>query len=171
MEEQTKTKDVHALIQFCDILGNAYYEEYLFAEDETKHIQPVLNAISGKTPFDALPEDADKIASELFRIASRTIANVCINDFDRATKLLVAIRKQNLDNEDINEKVSIAIKNIAELKQFTPPFVISLDAVKESITTAFTYIPPLKGIFIKTYTQMQWDYINKRRSADYGSIE
>ena len=81
MEEQTKTKDVHALIQFCDILGNAYYEEYLFAEDETKHIQPVLNAISGKTPFDALPEDADKIASELFRIASRTIANVCINDF------------------------------------------------------------------------------------------
>ena len=170
MTDQTNTKECHALICFHDTLGNLYYEESLFSEEECKHIQSVLDSFSGKKLFDMLPEEAKTFATKLLGIASKTIANACMNDFDRATKLLVDIRKQNIDDDEINEKISTAIKDLAELKQQTPPFAISPATAQESIATAFTYMPPLKGIFIKTYTPIKWDYINKRRSADYGNI-
>jgi len=167
MEEQTNTQDVHALVNFIDILGNDYYEEYLFSEEEHQYIGDVINFYSGKRPFETLPEIAQNLSSKILKFASITITNACANDFDRATKLLVALRKQNI-NEDITENISVAIRNIAELKQLAPPFVISSDNAYKSIATAFESMPPLKGIFIKTFNQLKWDYINKRRSADYG---
>lgn len=168
MEEHTNIQDVHALIRFYDILGNAYYMEFVFSEDETQHIDIVLKTLTGKIPFEMLPEQAKDLSAKILTLASDTIANACMNDFDRATKLLVAVRKQNL-NEDINDKISIAIRNIAELKQLAPPFAISSDKAYESIITAFKHMPPLRGIFIKTFNQLKWDYLNKRRIADYGN--
>lgn len=167
MDDQKNTQDVHALVSFIDILGNTYYEEYLFSEEECQYVGIAMNVFAGKTPFDMLSEPAKDLTARILGFASGTIAKACIKDFDRATQLLVAVRKQNV-NQEINEIISIAIRDIAELKQLAPPFAISSDKACESIASAFQHMPPIRGLHIGTYNQLKWDYLNKRRSADYG---
>ncbi|MBR5583665.1 MAG: hypothetical protein IKW21_03970, partial [Lachnospiraceae bacterium] len=69
MEEHTNIQDVHALIRFYDILRNAYYMEFVFSEDETQHIDIVLKTLTGKIPFEMLPEQAKDLSAKILTLA------------------------------------------------------------------------------------------------------
>jgi len=168
MEEPICTNCIHTILRASDSLGNFYYLDFPLSEEEDNCFNNALNVVFGKSSITTVSEPTKQLGLKIANMLCDTITDACMQDFELATNLLVFIRKRST-NDSAKEQAAAAIKILAEIRQLPAVVIAPTTSLHKAIFEAMQHALPVDEIITRRFNQLQWEYINKRRSADYGT--
>ena len=158
----------HYLFAVRDVLRNWHYFDMTLDESEQQAFPLAFEAISANGEFSKAPRSAKTLAIKIIENIGRVLADYYKSDFVQAEKMLQHIYNE-CDDRELREFISLPLKNIEEIKQNRSPYKpnFAADMISNFIVAVVNRIPPTAELEVFEMTDLQWEYLNKRRSGEY----